>query len=315
MAAIVICYNQAPFIRQCLDSVMTQDVPVQLIIVDDASTDGSQQVIQEWVAERAVDTQLILHQTNHGVSRSCNDGAQAVRTAYMGFIAADDYWLPGKLSRQLRLLQRLPPAYGMVYGDAFLCNETGVVQLASCIAHQSRRTSRDRPQGWIFGELMRGNFIPACSVLMRPSAFIEVGGLDESLLVEDLDFWLRFSRRYQVGYDTVPSAVYRIRPGSMVRTREVAIRFEDLKVYRRYLNYEGADRRLAIDALSRGYYRLYAAGAPGGVRFLWLSLRLRIHWQPALLLPFAAVGLNGQRYKRLRGWLNRSFPGLRRLDL
>jgi glycosyltransferase involved in cell wall biosynthesis len=316
VAAIVACYNHAAFVRQSLDSVMSQTIPVQLIIVDDASSDGSQEIIREWVAERGVDAHLVLHETNRGVCRSLNEGARAVRAPYIGFLAADDYWLPGKLARQVRLLEAASTAYGALYGEARLCDASGALLPGSCIAHQSRRRPADRPQGWIFGELMRNNFIPCASTLMRTTAFETTGGFDESLLVEDLDFWLRLSRRYQVVYDDVPSAVYRIQSGSFVRTYGMPrLLLEDLRIYQKYFDDGGADRRLAAAALSRGFYRLFAAGAPVGPSVLWLSLRLKIHWQPALILLPALLGLSGPRYLRLRSWLGRRFPALRRLDL
>lgn len=315
VAAVVVCYNQAAFVRQCLDSVLIQTVSTQLVIVDDASTDESQRIINEWVAERSVDARLILHETNQGVCRSFNDGARAVRSPYTAFMAADDFWLPGKLARQLAMLENLPASYGMVYSDALLCDETGAWLPGSCIDYLSRRLPWDRPTGWIFSELMRNNFIPAPGVMMRTTSLVELGGFDESLRVEDLDFWLRMSRRYQVWYDNVPLGVYRLSPSSMVRTYEIPIMVETMKVYLRYLDQGGRDRRLAMEALSRGFYRLYAAGAPVGPRFLWLSLRLSFNWQPAALLPFAVLGLNAQRYKRLRAWMKPRLPILRRLEL
>jgi glycosyltransferase involved in cell wall biosynthesis len=307
VTAIVVCYNQAAFVRQCLDSVLAQSVLGQLVIVDDASTDGSQQVIKEWVAERSVDARLILHDTNQGVCRSCNDGAESVRTPYMSFVAADDYWLPNKLLRQLRVMESLPTAYGMVYGDALLCDESGTLLAGRFIGQQTRRLSGNPPAGWVFRELLSGNFIPACNVLMRTSCFREVGGLDEALVYEDYDFWLRLSRRYKFWHDDSPLAVYRVRPGSMVRTSRnlIPMRLDTVKIYHRYVDVDGPDRRFAKQALGRELFGVFAAGAPVGARYLWLSLRMWPHWKPAVLLPLAILGLDGQRYRRIRGWMGR----------
>jgi glycosyltransferase involved in cell wall biosynthesis len=314
VAVIVVCYNQAAFVRQCLDSVLEQTVLGQLIIVDDASTDGSQQVIKDWVVERSVVARVILHETNQGICRTGNDGARAVSAEYMAFVAADDYWLPGKLARQLQILENLPAIYGMVYGDALLCDEAGILSKNRFIGNQTRRIPEQRPSGWVFRDLLRGNFIPAPSVLMRTACFTDLGGFDESLLFEDLDFWLRLAQRYKVWYESTPLTVYRIRRGSAVRTRayRIPMLLDTIRIYRRYLDLEGPDRRLVLDALSRGFYRLYASGAPVGPKYLWLSLRLRVHWQPAVLLPFAMLGLNAQRYERLRMWIRRVVPVLRR---
>lgn len=311
VAVVVLCFNQAPYVRQCLDSVLSQDALTQLIIVDDASTDESPDVIQGWVAERGIPAQVILHPVNTGVCASGNDGARLVSATYMAIVAADDYWLPGKLHRQRDILEEAPSSYCLTYSDALLCDESGASMDGMFIERHGRDMSARRPSGWVFNELLRGNFIPAPTVLMRVESFREAGGFDESLLFDDFDLWLRLAQRFQFWYDDVPLTVYRVQPNSMMRTMWFALLSDTLKIYRRYSGFADPSGRLARAALGRGHYEMYSAGGPAGAGDLWVSLRLSPSWQAALLLPLALSGVDGRRYKLLRGWLKTRFPRLR----
>lgn len=72
-----------------------------------------------------------------------------------------------------------------------------------------------RPSGWIFHQLLEGNFVPAPSTLIRRCCFKDLGGFDESLVYEDFEFWLRLSLRYQFQYDRMIQNVYRVRRGPL----------------------------------------------------------------------------------------------------
>ena len=86
-----------------ISSVLNQTVTdLELIIVDDGSTDGTLREIERFEDPRVV---VIRHATNQGVSRATNAGLARARGRYLAALAADDLWLPAKLERQLAQLE------------------------------------------------------------------------------------------------------------------------------------------------------------------------------------------------------------------
>jgi glycosyltransferase involved in cell wall biosynthesis len=308
VTAVVLCYNQASYVRRCLEGVARQDLPLQLVIIDDASPDDSQETIKDWVAGYPKEVSLILRRTNQGVCRSINEASRAVRTPYVSFVAADDYWLPGKLARQLEIIGRLSSEYALIYSNAFLCNERGEALNSMFIGTQTRPFASDPPSGWALRSLLRGNFIPAPSVLLRTDCLRAVDGFDESLVYEDYDFWLRLSERFKFWYDDVALTTYCVRPNSLARIIGARLTYDTIKIVRRYLTFGEPESRIARDYISRLAYYVFAQGEPDGLKWLWASVRSRVRLRPALMLPLAALGLHGRRYVRFKAWIRRPNP-------
>ena len=305
VSVIVLCYNQARFVHEALASVLAQEVPLELTIVDDASTDDSQDLIRKWARDYRGSLQLILHETNQGICRSSNDGLATGSAPYVAFLDADDYWLPGKLGRQVQLMEALPPTVGVLYGDTLLCNEEGATLPGAFIGTQTRPLSRPRPSGWVFRNLLISNFIPGPSTLIRRSCFDDVGGFDEDLVYEDYEFWLRVSRRYQFTYDDAVLAVYRVVRGSTIRRLSGAINRDTIRIYRRYLHI-AAERRLVAQQISHRSWRLYITGDDDGLRYLLMSIRYHPTLRATLIFPIALLGLRGRRLRRFRSLAKRA---------
>ena len=91
VSAIVLCYNQARFVTECLEGVKAQNYPnLELIVNDDASKDDSASVIQAWLAQGGIPHCFLRNQTNQGLCRSLNNAISQSRGKYTAGIAADD---------------------------------------------------------------------------------------------------------------------------------------------------------------------------------------------------------------------------------
>src|SRR5262245_11138655 len=118
VSAIIIVYNGAEFLRNAIDSIIGQTLQDwELIVVDDGSTDESAAIAEEYIAVRPQQIRLVRHEDgrNHGMSAARNLGIAEARGKYIGFLDADDEWLPNKLFDQVALLEA-DPTLGMVYG-------------------------------------------------------------------------------------------------------------------------------------------------------------------------------------------------------
>jgi hypothetical protein len=109
ISIIVPCFNAAAFIRACSDSVLNQGCDVELIIVDDGSTDESPVIVRQ-LAMECPGRILFAGQANNGQAAARNLGIRMARGKYLGFLDADDQYAPGFLSRAAAVLDQHPGA-------------------------------------------------------------------------------------------------------------------------------------------------------------------------------------------------------------
>jgi glycosyltransferase involved in cell wall biosynthesis len=205
---------------ECLEGVKAQQYPnLELIVHDDASGDDSAAIIQKWLEKCDVPNRFLRQEKNQGICRSMNYALSHASGKYISGIAADDVWLPGKLLKQVELMERLPNEVGIVYSDALQMNERGELLPRKFI--ETHRRFKMMPEGNIHKILWEGNFIPAMTTLVRHECYKKVGPFDETLLYEDWDMWLRLSRSFEFVYLPEASAKYRFVVNSMARSQKI----------------------------------------------------------------------------------------------
>lgn len=117
LSILVPVYNVAPFLRCCLESISAQ-LPVQgveIVLLDDASTDGSLAICEEYVAERGTTARLLRHDVNRGLSAARNTMLDHARGAYIWFVDSDDEIMPGTIERVRGVVDRAAP--DLILGD------------------------------------------------------------------------------------------------------------------------------------------------------------------------------------------------------
>jgi glycosyltransferase involved in cell wall biosynthesis len=184
VSVIIPSYNAASYISQAVESALSQkdgekDVPVEVIVVDDGSTDDTLRVLEGFGPRVRV-----AKQSRGGPYRARNLGAEMARGEWLALLDADDDWMPGKLASQLALADS---ETDFVYTDRFNFGDYG------------RTTERQSDsvklwEGDVFEPLLMGNFITLSSVLMRKRAFERLGGFNTARRgVQDWDMWLRYA--------------------------------------------------------------------------------------------------------------------------
>ncbi len=217
VSVIVICYNHARFVVQCLESVRVQTFPqVQLIIIDDCSQDGSASLIRSWIEQTGTPCTFIAHEKNRGVVPTFNEALDLSTGKYIAMVAADDVWMPIRLEAHVSAFHSLRDEYGVVYSDARVISEDGVTVAQSFI--DSYRPGNKRPQGNILKDLLSGNFLPAMCTTIRRGCLNLVGKYDESLAYEDYDMWLRLAACYRFKYLDEIVSEYRIVASSLYQS-------------------------------------------------------------------------------------------------
>ncbi len=198
VSVIIPTHNRWPMLGEAVDSVLAQTVSdYELIVVDDGSTDETPGRLQDY-GERIT----VLSQTRRGVAAARNLGASRAAGRYLAFLDSDDLWLPGKLQRQLDLMERNP--------EVEIC-QTDEIWIRNGVRVNPRNRHR-KPSGDIFRPSLDLCLVSPSAVMLRRELFERVGGFDESLPVcEDYDLWLRISKDTEV--PLIPEALVTRRGG------------------------------------------------------------------------------------------------------
>ena len=187
ISVIVPTHNRAQLLARALQSIVTQATPpMEVIVVDDGSNDGTEEV----VCTRFPEVQYI-RQNNQGVSNTRNRGIEAARGDWLAFLDSDDEWLPQKLTSQKEMLAA-NPKYKICHTDEiWIRNGTRV----------NAMKKHTKTGGFIFERCLPLCVVSPSSVLIHRSVFDEVGLFNEDLpTCEDYDLWLRICARFPVLY-------------------------------------------------------------------------------------------------------------------
>jgi GT2 family glycosyltransferase len=205
ITAVIPCRNAAAFLTDTLASVRAQSRAVtEVIVVDDASTDGSAEL-----AERLGAT-VIRHDRQRGNGAARNTGLRAARTELIALLDADDLWLPTHVASVGGLLERHPEA-AVAFSALRLIGE-GVG------SHTPLHTPR-LPDGTplpAFLHCIRHDVGQPSACVLRRSAALSVGGFDETMaLGVDFDMHLRLSARFLFVATWEVTALYRAHGGQI----------------------------------------------------------------------------------------------------
>ncbi len=200
VSVVCTCYNQGPYVRQSLESVVNQTYPnVELIVIDNASTDNSAAEIEAFCVAYP-QTRVLCPATNLGLCRAFNQGLALAIGEYIIDLAADDVLLPDRIARQVERFLSLPDYYGVVFTNAAYINANGDFLRHHYAIRPNGRTWETVPSGDVFREVLAHYFINTPTMMMRRQMLVDLGGYDETLAYEDFDLWVRSARSYRYAY-------------------------------------------------------------------------------------------------------------------
>ncbi len=214
VSIIAICYNHALFIREALDSVFAQTYQhIELIIVDDASTDQSAAVIQSCITGKNI--QFIQNSSNEGNCRAFNKALALSKGTYIIDFALDDLMYPERVAKQVALLAQSGSNTGVCFTNVDIVNtESQLIQQHYPTFHH--KLHKDFiPQGNVFAALLSRYYINPVSMMFKREVIEALNGYDESLAYEDFDFWIRSSRLFNYVYLPEVVSAKRIVPNSL----------------------------------------------------------------------------------------------------
>ncbi len=263
-----ITYNHANYIHNAIEGFLIQktNFPIEVLIHDDASTDGTEEIIREYEAKYPEIIKPLYETENQYVkgrkgSRTFN--IPRSRSKYIALCEGDDYWTdPLKLQKQVDLLEANPD-YGMVHTDLDEYNVTKKTWRKSIWKDTGYFQS-----GYIFNSLLIGrtSMIYACTTMFRKNLI--TGYLDDlsnlNLAMGDTFFWLAIATQGKVGYIPESTAVRQLLPNSATQGIDCKKKKAFLDSWGKLLDYalekfsvDPDIYKLAKESLSLKYLELY----------------------------------------------------------
>jgi Glycosyl transferase family 2 len=288
LSIITPSYNQARYLEQSIKSVLAQEYPsLEYIIVDGASTDGSQEIIQQYAGRLA----WWVSEPDQGQADAINKGLSHASGEIVAWLNSDDLYVPGALSAAAQALEARPQA-GMVFADATTIDEHGS-ELKPLVFGD-----------WGLQELMRFRIICQPAVFMRRSVVEQAGGLDPSYhFLLDHHLWIRMAQRAPVQHVIASWAAARHHPAAKNVSQAAGFGQEAFRILHWMEDQPDLQPRLQADRrrIEAGAYRLNArylldGGQPAAalrsyLQALWRSPRFALqHWRRML---YAAASLAG----------------------
>lgn len=218
VTVVVSCYNHQAYIEQCLESVAAQTVQAQqVIVIDDASSDESADVIRRWIARSGLDYTFIHHSQNRGVCATLNEALALAVGEYFVHVSGDDWEEPDRLETQERAFKKASSDVAFIIGDIREVDVAGATIVDHDFGLRLGDLLDEGSGAELLPRLLNENVIPAPGVIIRTDVVREVGGYDETLAFEDYDLWLRLASTHSLGYAPGVVANYRVITSSLTR--------------------------------------------------------------------------------------------------
>src|ERR1041385_7984579 len=214
-------YNQASFVRDTIESVLSQDYPaIEYQIIDDGSTDETPRILEEYAGRARIER----HQ-NRGQTPTINKGWERATGDILTWLNSDDTFLPRAVSIAVDYLETHPDV-GIVFGDTLFTNEDG-----SPIKSTPRRT------GFDYDSFVRQceNPIPQPSAFIRRAVVEDIGLLDPSYYYfMDWDYWLRAGVNHRIAYFPELLSTYRLHAESKTVAQSIKAAPELEYMYKKF---------------------------------------------------------------------------------
>lgn len=270
-------YNQVAFLKDAIESVLTQDYPwIDYLVIDDGSTDETRSVLGGYGGRLAWRSHA-----NQGQTATINAGWRDARGEVLAWLNSDDTLLPGAVSTVMSYLQA-NPSVAIVFGDTVFTDSEGRVLRVSAL-----RAPFDYDTFVIEAE----NPIPQPSAFVRRRVIEDVGLLDPQLYYfMDWEYWLRAGIRHRIAYLPERLSTYRLHPASKTVAKAVKVAPELSRLYEAYFCRKDVPLALKArsnEAVANAYFTaagyFWEGGRPGSAA--WMALRALARFPPLLLRP------------------------------
>lgn len=238
LSVLMPVYNGAETLEESLVSVATQSDGIEVIVVDQASVDGSADIAKSF--EGRMDIRVISNPDSSGWIENSNLAMSFARAPFSTFLHQDDFWHPGRAALMVYLKTEFPNAELWVHGADFVDPQSRIIgRFSPPFGTQDRFVEGQEA----LHKLLVQDTIALPAAMFRTATLRAFGGLDASLLMTaDWDLWLKLIRKGGVAWSPLRKVAFRLHPGA--QTLEIT---GDYDIYQEQLNIPIARH---IDAIS-----------------------------------------------------------------
>jgi glycosyltransferase involved in cell wall biosynthesis len=185
-SVIIPTFNRKYFLKIAVNSALKQTFKdLQLVIIDDGSSDGTEELISEYNDKRIT----YARQVNQGVAGARNKGISLSRGKYIAFLDSDDRWVPEKLAVSADYITKFPGIRIFHTEEVWYKNEKLLEQ----------KKKHKKPTGFVYKNALPLCCISISTAVINKDVFSAIGTFDEELeACEDYDFWLRATQKFEV---------------------------------------------------------------------------------------------------------------------
>ncbi len=206
VSVVMPCYNGEKYIEDAIKSIIIQDIPLEIIFIDDFSNDKTYEIMQNYIKKYDF-IKYFKNEKSLGVAKSRNKGVLLSEGKYIAFLDADDIWEKDKLKKQIKLIEKINAV--LVFSARLLINDSG----------EDTKKIIYVPEKITYRELLKTNPIPCSSVLILKNVAMEFP-MRGSKLHEDYLNWLEILKKYNVAYGiNEPLLKYRLSPNGKSRNK------------------------------------------------------------------------------------------------
>jgi glycosyltransferase involved in cell wall biosynthesis len=196
VTVICLCHNHEQMVERAINSVFGQTYqPIELIVVDDASTDSSREAIEK--LQKNHEFTAIYNPENMGNCRAFNKAFNVSTGKYLIDLAADDELLPDRIAIGVEAMDKSGPEIGVHFCDAAMLDENGKFLRTHYLRDNRGKLMQPVTDGDMYKILLEKYYISTPTMMMGRKVLDELGGYDAALSYEDFDFWIRSSRNYK----------------------------------------------------------------------------------------------------------------------
>jgi len=223
VSVLIPLYNHERFIFQCLDSIINDPYPSkEVIILNDGSTDNSLDTVQKWQIKNEDKLSGLFFtlktRGNMGLCRTLNELVLMAHGEYIALLASDDFLLPGGIQARVDYLREHPDKLA-VFADCTVVDDNGNLIHKSGIEDLFGGRKRYLMNESLCGYELAFHFcVPGPVFMARRETYQKVGLYDETILVEDWDYYLRLVSQNALGFIDYAVAGYRLHNTNMVKT-------------------------------------------------------------------------------------------------
>lgn len=242
VSVVIPCYNHQNYVEECISSIINQGYRnIELIIIDDGSSDDSVRIIQKLRPEcqdRFIRFEFIAR-SNQGLCATLNQAIEWCEGKYFSAVASDDVWMPFKTAQQVKFLEE-NPNISAVFGGIVLIDK------------DSRFIRKIERHGvFSFQDIfLNRHFLPAPTALIRLNQLRDVG-YDPNIKIEDWNMWLKLTRNCDASLVTLKQSVAFYRQHGSSVSRDVDFMYEQgIRILAQFRSDKNYDRAMAAHELS-----------------------------------------------------------------